>query len=698
MITSVTDDFWVLETSQMAYACGLDPDGRLVHTYWGARLPAQADYPRPQATPESSSFNQPAQLVAEEYPAYGGPKYTEPCLKASFPDGTRDLDLRFVGATIEAEGQPTLHLRLRDAVYPFTVTLHYRLHEDHGLIERSATIRHEGDGPAVMLERVWSAQWHFPAQQQTRLTHLAGRWYDEFALHRETLTPGVKVLESRRVTTGHDHQPWFALDLGGAQEDHGDVWFGALAWSGNWKLAAEVTAFSTTRVSLGVNDWDFAWQLNPGESFVTPSCLAGFTQAGHGGASQRMHDFIRDRVLPDGHTLRPVLYNSWEATFFDVDESSQTRLAEVAADLGTELFVVDDGWFHGRNLDNAGLGDWWPDARKFPNGLTPLIERVKALGMTFGLWVEPEMVNPDSDLYRAHPDWVIHFPSRPRTEARGQLILNVARPEVQAYLTDTLSRLLQENDIRFIKWDMNRSVSEPGWPDAPGDPRELWVRYVQGFYQILSTLREQHPQVRWQTCSGGGGRVDLGVLRLASQAWVSDNTHAAARLAIQDGYSRVFPANTMEAWVTDADRGELPLEFRLHVSMLGLLGLGGQLLDWTQAEREVARTQIALYKSIRHLVQRGDQYRLRSAQEQAYSAVQYLSKDRSEGVLFAFRTHLARPATLPPLYLRGLEPGALYAVEGMEGPRSAEAWMHMGLSLGLGDYQSAVRKIQRLLG
>ncbi len=282
---------------------------------------------------------------------------------------------------------------------------------------------------------------------------------------------------------------------------------------------------------------------------------AGGAIEGFGGASRTLHDFVRDTVIPHGHTLHKVLYNSWEATTFDVDEASQIELARHAADMGIELFVMDDGWFHGRNDDHAGLGDWWPDEKKFPNGLQPLIEQVNDLGMDFGLWVEPEMVNPDSDLYRTHPDWVIHFPTRVRTTGRDQLILNFGRTDVQDYIIDLLDRLLAEHNITFIKWDMNRNASEPGWPDAPGDQREIWVRYVYGLYRVWGTLRERHPDVIWQSCSGGGGRADVGILRLADQVWISDNTEPTARLAIQEGYTQMYPANTMEAWVTDMGIG-----------------------------------------------------------------------------------------------------------------------------------------------
>ena len=670
----------------------MGPAGQLVHTYWGARLPRAQDYPRPALPKEWASFDPPAHLTTEEYPGEGGLRYAEPCLKVTFADGTRDLDLRYVAARQE---DGVLHVELRDAAFALTVTLHYRAHAEHDLIERWATI-HNGGTDTLSLERVWSAQWHVPGGDHDRLSHLSGRWGDEFRLGREPLTPGVKVLESRRLTTSHHHQPWFALDRGHATEDAGEVWFGVLAWSGNWKLTAEVTGFAQNRLSLGVNDWDFAWRLLPGEVFEAPAALGGYTAHGFGGASRHLHDFVRREVLPRGDEPRQVLYNSWEATAFDVTEEGQAELAGIAAGLGVELFVVDDGWFHGRDSDTRALGDWWPDERKFPHGLTPLIERVRALGMTFGLWVEPEMVSPDSELYRQHPDWVIHFPVRARTEARQQLILNLARPDVQAHLIGTLDRLLSDHAIGFIKWDMNRNVSEPGWPGAPGDPRELWVRYVQGLYHVWDTLRARHPGVVWQSCSGGGGRADLGILRRADQLWVSDNTAAPARLEIQEGFSQVFPASTMEAWVTDAGHGTVPLRFRMHVSMTGSLGLGGHLARWSEEERGIAREEIARYKAVRHLVQFGDQYRLRSPHAHASSGVQYLSRDRTEGVVFAFRTHIARPGALPPLPLRGLDPGALYEVEGVEGARSGAAWMTLGLRLDLGDFGSTVRSIRRV--
>ncbi len=688
---------WILETEATGYALGLDAAGMLVHTYWGARLPRPEDYPTPPAPREWASFNGIGQLAREEYPAYAGPKFTEPCFKADFANGVRDAVWLFESAENLTGAQPELIVRLRDAAYPLQVALHYRLHEAQDLIERWAEIHNPGDAP-LTLERVFSALWHLPPGETYTLAHLNGKWLDEFHILRERLQPGVKALESRRITTSHNHNPWFLLDRADAPatESAGEAWFGVLSWSGTWKLTAEVTDFGSTRVGIGINDWDFAWTLNPGETFTTPASLGGYTKAGLGGASRRLHDYIRQQIIPHGPVLHKVLYNSWEATTFNVDEESQIELAELAAGMGIELFVMDDGWFHGRNDDHAGLGDWWPDERKFPNGLQKLAQRVNQLGMEFGLWVEPEMVNPNSELYRAHPDWAIHFPGRVPTRARDQLILNFARTDVQDYIIEKLDQLLSETNIAFIKWDMNRNVSEPGWENAPGNPREIWVRYVQGVYRVWGTLRARHPRVVWQSCSGGGGRADLAILRLADQIWTSDNTEPCARLAIQEGFSQIFPAVVMEAWVTDMGPQYLPLEFRLHVSMCGSLGIGGHLKHWGPQGRAEAARWIAAYKEVRAIIQLGDQFRLRSPQAHAYSAVQYLAKDQSEGVLFAFRTHLPLPAAVPPLRLQGLAPEALYTLEGFAEARSGKAWMEASFQIELKDYQSAMRRIKRV--
>lgn len=691
---------WILQTDTTAYALGINPSGRVVTAYRGPRLPHADDYPPPPDSGEWASFNGPAHLMPEEYPAYAGRSYAEPCLKVTFADAVRDAVLVYRDGVID-DTADTLTITLSDAHYPLTVTLHYRVHPHYDLIERWATLTNTGDAP-ITLERVFSAQWHMPDRIAYRLSHLTGRWNDEFILHRQPLPTGVTQLESRRLTSSHQHQPWFALDDGTATETTGGVYFGVLAWSGNWKLTAEVTHMGMTRLGIGLNDWDFDWTLEAGASFVTPASLGGYSAEGFGGASRRLHDYIRDRVVPHGPAVdHKVLYNSWEATLFDVDVASQKRLADLAAAMGIELFVMDDGWFHGRTSDRAGLGDWWPDETKFPDGLSPLIDHVRGLGMDFGLWIEPEMVNPDSDLYRAHPDWTIHFPTRTPTTARNQLILNMAREDVRDYLFARFDALLTQHAIAFIKWDMNRNISEPGWPAAGDRQRELWVRYVQGVYDLWGRLRARHPHVIWQSCSGGGGRVDLGILHHADQVWPSDNTEAPARLRIQEGFSQVYPASIMEAWVTDSGERHIPLSFRFHVSMAGVLGVGGHLLHWTADERAQAAALIAQYKGIRRIVQQGDQYRLLSAYGGAVSAVQYMAKDSETGVLLAWRTHLPNPAILPRVHPCGLRPGGRYTIEGIERDgvpvvRTGAAWMQIGIDLVLRDFDSTLRRIQRV--
>lgn len=698
MTIYTTSTTWILETANTAYALGLNSAGRLVHCYWGARLRAPSDYPPPPHLIGWASSNGPGQLLQEEYPAYAGSSYIEPSIKVNLPDGVRDLVLDFVHAEVR-DGDQHLIIHLKDHFYAVKLELHYVIHPVYDLIERYAVLTNHTDNP-ISIERIFSAQWHMPVGDNHRLSYVHGKWAEETQLLRDTLQVGTKILESRRLTTSLHANPWFMLDRGNADENQGEIWFGTLQWSGNWKMLAEVTDFHSTRVNIGLNDWDFMWRLPAGESFTTPSGFGGYTRDGFGAASRKLHDYIRERLLPHGQALHKILYNSWEATFFDVNEPSQTEIAEVAASLGVELFVMDDGWFHGRKDDHAGLGDWWPDAEKFPNGLQPLIEKVNTLGMDFGLWVEPEMVNPNSELYRSHPDWVIHFPNRERTEMRNQLILNFARKDVQAYIIDLLDKLLRDHNIRFIKWDMNRNISEPGWTDAPGDPREIWVRYVQGLYHVWGTLRERHPDVIFQSCSSGGGRADMGILRYADQIWISDNTDAPSRLTIQEGFSCTYPANTMEAWVTDAGRGKIPLEFRLHVSMCGTLGIGGHLIHWTTEERKLAAKWIGVYKEIRHIIQQGDLFRLVSPRDGAFSAVQYVTKDKREGVLFAFRTFIPQFLThydesifLPTLYLHGLDPDAMYEVEGIAGVRSGAAWMYSGVRLSLPNFGSTVRRI-----
>jgi alpha-galactosidase len=391
-------------------------------------------------------------------------------------------------------------------------------------------------------------------------------------------------------------------------------------------------------------------------------CAGLYSTGGFGEASRRWHAYIRHHVLGHPDELRPVIYNSWEGTWFDVDEANQKELAGIAASLGVELFVLDDGWFGSRTNERSGLGDWWPNPARFPRGLAPLIDEVHRLGMGFGLWVEPEMVNPDSELYRRNPDWVLHMAHRKRTERRSQLVLNFARDDVLEWTHEWLDRLLTDHRIDFLKWDMNRAFTEAGWPNED-DAQRLWFDHTAGVYEVLDRLRSDFPRLRVETCASGGGRVDLGILQRADQAWISDNTDPVDRIAIQLGYSRLYPAVTMGAWASDSPNpvnGRItPLRFRFHVAMAGALGVSGDLRAWSTEDRLEAAGLISQYKQVRPVVQQGQMYRL-CPPNQDTTVVQYVDDQRDASVVLAWRPY-PRPGTaVRPVRLAGIDSAAKY--------------------------------------
>lgn len=683
----------LLHGATSTYAAGIGADRRWVSLFWGGRI-GNEDIILPGSAEHGALIGE----DDEEFSGWDGVRYGEPAVKATFPDGVRDVWLRHREHRVEGD---TLEVTLADEAYGLIARLRYRLYEQWDLIERTATLVNHGQEP-VTIEQALSGVAHVPWLPAYRLTHLAGRWGEETRRQRQEVPLGSIVVESRRGFTGHHHLPWVAIDDGNATEEHGDVWVATLAWSGSWQGRIEREAPGQLRCTLGVQPFDFGYRLDAGESLTLPALVLGYSRGGFGQASRNLHAYQIAEVLPArwARTVRPVLFNSWYATEFAVTEAHQRDLATRAAALGVELFVIDDGWFGHRDSDRAGLGDWWPSPTKFPYGLGPLIEHVQSLGMEFGLWVEPEMVNPDSDLYRAHPDWVYHFPGRPRPEMRNQLVLNLGRPEVEAFIVGMLDRLLAEYPIRFIKWDMNRSWSAPGWPDAPeGRAREVWVRHIEALYRILAAIRQRHPDLLIESCAGGGGRPDLGILRFADQVWTSDNVSAHDRLAIQEGFCYALAPKVQVAWVTDNEGGRLaPLRYRFNVAMQGTLGIGGNLLAWSESELAEARAWIALYKEIRPIVQHGRLYRLLSPSEGQDAAVWYVAPDGQEGVAFATRTSAPPWAAPARLLLPGLAEGT-YTVQypdGRAATRSARGLAVEGLLVPLsGDFASAIIRVRR---
>ena len=653
---------WLLSTPRTSYALRVDETGSPCHVAWGPRLsPAAARELVGAPQPQHSSFEgRPG--VGEELPVDGGTRYGPPSLQVRFADGSRAFEWQPEGHRVHrpSPGVHDLELTFRDRLHPLRTVLHYRVREDSDVIERRLVVRNDGDTP-VQLLRADSAAWSLPSLRGYRLSHVVGQWSAETQLRREPLPYGETVLTSRRGYTGHHANPWLMLDEGDATESRGRVWSAALAWSGSWRITAQRTPDGRAGFTGGVGHDGVTLPLAPGEEFSTPVFAGLYSEGGFGAASRTWHTYSLDHVLPHPEEIAPVLYNAWEAAGFDVDEPGQRARA---AALGVELYVLDDGWFGARRSDRAGLGDWTPAADRFPRGLAPLADEVHGLGMRFGLWVEPEMVNPDSDLYREHPDWVLHIPGRARTELRHQLVLNLARDDVAEFTYGWLSRLVADNGIDFLKWDMNRAFSEAGWAGEEGGHDRLWTRYVHSLYSVIDRLRTAHSRLRIEACSGGGGRLDLGMLARTDQVWASDNTDAVDRIAIQHGFSQIYPARTMAAWVTDVPnqltRRSVPLRFRFHVAMSGLLAIGGDLSTWSDEENAEAASLVAVYKSVRHLVQHGTLYRLSEPDEEGPTVVQYTARDGSEALLLAWRLTERHGAPSRPVRLGGLDPEARY--------------------------------------
>ncbi|KUK15297.1 MAG: Glycoside hydrolase clan GH-D [Petrotoga mobilis] len=654
---------WFLETENMGYVFGLDDQGKMKNLYWGAKLPRFQDYPEVKdlIVMDRYTWN-------DEFSVRGEKNNVEHCLKVEYYDGVRDVVLNY--KSFEVNGND-LVIRLSDDHYSLNVNLFYKLIEEYDIIERWIEIENNSN-QEINVEDMKSASLYVENDEKAKLNYLAGMWGSEFHLRKEDINEGSKVLESRVGKTSAYLNPFFAIDYS-ADEDHGKVYFGELAWSGNWKIVVQKRIYERIAIIGGINDWDFSYILEPSEKINTPKFVFGFSDEGFTKASQNIHHYQLDYVLPKdkAHKLRKVIYNSWEATTFNVNEENQKILAEKAAKIGVELFVIDDGWFGERNDDHAGLGDWYVNKEKFPKGLQPLISYVKSLGMDFGIWVEPEMVNPDSELYREHPDWVISFPNRPKSLQRNQLMLNLAREDVKEFIIDFMDNLLTQNDIDFVKWDMNRHVFESGWMQVkPRKQREIWVKYVWNLYDIWKYLREKHPHVTFENCSSGGGRVDIGLMQYADQVWTSDNTDPFDRLEIQEGFSYAYAPKVMMGWVTDwGGKDTYPLTYRFHSSMMGSLGIGADLNKFSEQDFDLARYQVQLYKEIREIVQEGYQFRLSSVKNDRYFALEYLNKSKDEGVLI----YLRNPRRFGlfdrvNVKLKGLENDAVYTVyEGLQG-------------------------------
>lgn len=680
---------FLLNTGTASYAFGVDDQGLVRHLYWGKRIDSAEDFELPVLT-EVSTNDPVFEITREEFPVYGGLRYKEHCLKAAFADGTRETVYQYLDFEIvPGEACEELILHLKDAYYDFFIDLHYRVYEEEDLMERSVTVSNRSSGP-VQIEKLHSAQFHIP-YEGLNFSNVHGHWGAEQQRFTQKVSYGKIVIENRRGISSHNHNPYFILDRD-ATETSGDVYFGALRLTGNFSGVVEQTPYGETLVQMGLNSHDFMMELKPGEMFEAPSVLCGYSGTGFETMSHNLHRFARKYLLRDGY--KPVLYNSWEATEFKVNSREQIGLAEKAKEIGAELFVLDDGWFGERDGIDNGLGDWYVNKKKFPNGLDELISEVRGMGLMFGIWVEPEMVNPKAHLYQEHPDWIYHFETRKSDTSRGQYVLNMTRKDVQEFVYQMLDDLLTKHEIDYIKWDANRPISQT-CPE-----RDVWYRHIRAIYDIVTELKKKHPQVLFEACASGGGRIDYGILGIFDDFWTSDNTDAYDRLYIQDAYSRIYPIKAMRAWVTDCPNflsgRVIPLKFRYHSAMMGALGIGCNILKFSEEDMELSRKMIRQYKEIRPIVQDGDFYRLENPSENGYFLYQYLKGE--QGLLFAFLPQSRVGHRGTTVRLRGLEESALYSVrkENETVTKTGSYLMNHGLEIRLtGDYASVIFRFEK---
>jgi alpha-galactosidase len=643
---------WTLRTGHTSYTVRLSPDGPWAELdAWG---PAGAeDGPSALDWSHRTHFVTPADAAPAEYLPHGLRPFTGADLVAARPGAERGVWWDFEGA--EAEEEHSLRLTFTDHVLGLRTVLCYATVPGTDVLHRWTELTCTGEDE-LRLERLDSAAVNVPVTGAARLTCLTGQWSQEFQRTRVDLTRGTFAIGSSQGVPGHAYAPWLAVQDTAAPDAAYGV---ALEWPGNWHITAEAEPGGAVRVRAGRTPHEGAVFLAPGQTLTTPRLACAFSPDGLDGLSRVWHRYERRLAGDRLHRTRKVLYNSWEATGFDVDAAGQLQLARTAADLGVELFVVDDGWFTGRADDTGGLGDWYPDPAAFPDGFGHFVEDVRALGLDFGLWVEPEAVSPASRLYAEHPDWVYRIDGRPARLVRNQLLLDLGRTDVQDFVLATLDRLLTDHAVSYLKWDMNRPPTERGRPGAGrADRLDLDAQHVAGYLRVLDHLRTAHPGVTVEGCAGGGGRVDHATLARTDVVWPSDNTAPLDRLRIQFGFLHAHAPHVMSSWVTDApgvfDPRPRSLAFRFVTD----------LRTWSPAQRTEAARWVTRYKEVREIVHHGEA-RLLGTPDDPVCGVQYDAPDGRRTVVAAFSTGRLDGAPLVPgrparLRLRGLDPAARY--------------------------------------
>ena len=715
-----------LSTNNTSYLMEVVLDRHLVHAYWGRRIHTPdlecfidlfevcSFSPNPEKNHKYISFD----TMPREYPDYGRSDYQSPAFEIRSEDGSHLCAPVYKSHKIYKgkqiiEGMPslyadegdaveTLEINLKDDLTGLGIILYYSVYEAYDVITRRVTFVNEGQHK-IQLEKALSCNVDFYQDHEFELMHLHGGWVKERQISRIPIGHSTHVVDSKRGASSHEQNPFIALLRPDTTEHMGEVYAMNLIYSGSFMGEVSVNSYGGTRMQMGLNTIDFEWALAPEATFDTPEVVMVYSHKGLNGMSKIFHDIYKDRLCRGywHHKVRPVLINNWEATYFDFDEQKIKTLIDESADLGIELMVLDDGWFGKRDSDSSGLGDWFVNQEKLPSGLKVLADYANEKGMAFGLWFEPEMVSPDSILYRKHPDWCLHVPNRDRLEARNQLILDMGREDVRDYLFHAISQILDSASIRYVKWDMNRNMTDVGSAVLPSNQqKETSHRYILGLYNLLDRITKAFPEVLFESCSGGGGRFDPGMLYYMPQTWTSDDTDSFERLKIQWGTSMLYPPITMGAHVSEVPNHQVmrmtPLHTRAYVAMAANLGFELDLTKLSNAEKEAVKNHIDRYKFIRKTIQLGDFYRLMSPYKNNGTAWMFMSKEGNQVVLFYYR-HLAKPNDIEPkIKLSYLDPEALYQLE--DGRQlNGDTLMNFGLRLPkmTGDFDSVMVVLEK---
>lgn len=666
------ENFIVVPTENTQLVLEIKPDGKLIHDYYGRKFNGIEPFLTKKYNEQPNNGTGYAPVA---YPAYGGLVTTEPALKLTHSDGVQTTHLEYQSHSVNqlSPNVGITEILLTDPEYDVNIILRYTNYYDEDIITESVTVTNNENG-RIAIENIASSYLPLHAEDYY-LTHFHGIWAAEMQLVEEKLTHGIKSIESKRgVQTTGTANPAFMISLDDPlNENNGEVYAGALAWSGNYKITFEEDECDRLHITAGPNDFSSTYYLEPGESLSTPEMIWAYSNDGAGTASRNLHDWVRNHNLANPDVVRDVVLNSWEGAYFNFNEKTLTDMIDDAASIGVEMFVLDDGWFgngeYARNSDRAGLGDWQVNHDKLPKGIDYIAKYAKDKGLKFGIWIEPEMVNPKSRLAQEHPEWIVKSGNRAKLEMRNQLLLDLTNPEVQDFIVATFDDVMKMSpDISYIKWDANRYVSDFGSDYLPADKQShFWIDYTKGLYSVYERIREKYPDITIQLCSSGGARLDMGALKYHDEFWTSDNTNAMDRVLIQYGTGMFYPAQAMAAHVSTAPNHQTgmiaPLKFRFDVAMSGRLGLELQPKDLNEKEKAFAAKAIETYKKIRPIVHGGDLYRLKNPYDgKGWASHQYVSKDKTEAVFFAFSLNYHGRTTFFETKLQGLDPDKRYRI------------------------------------